>query len=349
MAPNKFPTSQKRITLEEIKSLYRITEYPALAALIKTLLEENRIKPVIASRTNGKTPALYNAYHIIRERKDYSGLIGEMKFHLSPLLDNAYYLKNPEKYIQDRNMVLQLSQYLTECRDSLDTPVSINERSFEIWGREKYLGREGGMNLLKNLKFDVKRLNIYATAEPVAYYSHHKSTPQNIVIIENKDTFYSMRRYMAAGNATVLGVPVGTLIYGGGKGINKSMLELEAGVEPYIYEAGNRMLYFGDLDYEGILIYENLEKALDGKYDLQPFKTAYEAMLDKALEKPLSSLPDTKEGQNRNLNGSFFESFSEKNQNQMKELLEAGKYIPQEILNIRDFGQIYQDRRPNGI
>ena len=47
------------------------------------------------------------------------------------------------------------------------------------------------------------------------------------------------------------------------------------------------------------------------------------------------SLPKTKEGQNRNEKGVFFSYFEETSQ--MRAILEAGLYIPQEIVTMSDF------------
>ena len=96
----------------------------------------------------------------------------------------------------------------------------------------------------------------------------------------------------------------------------------------------NRILYFGDLDYEGIGIYERLaalfasgdtgmsttsaenpaSEVPDGLEDIRgirPFVQAYEKMLEKAAKWGTELLPETSPGQNRNLSGLFFQYFSE--------------------------------------
>ena len=108
---------------------------------------------------------------------------------------------------------------------------------------------------------------------------------------------------MLEGHGEIMGIKVGTLIYGGGKGILKSMKDFDICVEPYICDEKNKILYFGDLDYEGILIYENLYKTLGEKYQMEPFIRAYETMLVKSQK--ITKLPDTKEGQNRNISTIF--------------------------------------------
>ena len=142
--------------------------------------------------------------------------------------------------------VLLLNEYLKTKRENLHWQISQNERSFEIWNREKFLLKEEGKKVLKRCGLDVEKLNFYQTAEPLAYYSHTRKTPKNMLILENKDTFYSMRRHLLEGKKSILGVTIGTLIYGAGKGIFKSFQDFEFCVEPYMKEKKNQIFYFGD-------------------------------------------------------------------------------------------------------
>ena len=101
-------------------------------------------------------------------------------------------------------------------------------------------------------------------------------------------------------------------------------------------EPGNNIYYFGDLDYEGIGIYENFASAYGTQYRILVFRTAYERMLTKAERIGIAHLPATKEGQNRKIGSLFLDQFSQPQQDKMREILESGRYIPQEILNIED-------------
>ena len=64
---------------------------------------------------------------------------------------------------------------------------------------------------------------------------------------------------------------------------------------------------------------------------------AYEKMLDKAWQLGFSRLPDMKEKQNANIGTSFLSAFDAERRHQIRELLDMGKYIPQEILNEHDW------------
>ena len=174
----------------------------------------------------------------------------DIKYTFSTMISVDYYLAHPDMYEKDRNWVLMLNQYLKKHTDALLTPESLNERSFEIWHREKFLDREQG---------------------------------KNILILENKDPFFSMRNYLLNGHTEIFGAEIGTLIYGAGKGIIRSFQDFDLCAEPYMKHPKNTIYYFGDLDYEGIGIYENLAEKFRSRWKIIPFVPAYQAMLETVL------------------------------------------------------------------
>ena len=328
---------KSKIKLTDIIQTHPSMDYIQIYNYICSEIENGRLAPVKASGLNGKKPALYNSYWLFQEEQDYSEIQEELRYQINPLLNTEYYQKNPEKYKEDKKQICLLSQFLTKEKDLLASPAAINERSFEIFHREKFLDREKGRSLLSHLKFPEEKLNFYETSEPMSYYSHNKLTPQNFLIIENKDTFYSMRKHLIHQQDTLLGLKVGTLIYGGGKSIYKSFADFVNYVEPYFKHEKNKVYYFGDLDYEGILIYEHLQKEYAQQVEICLFTKAYEKMLEKAEIIGYQELPETKEGQNKNAGSIFLQNFSGNIQEKIRSILENGKYIPQEILNERDY------------
>lgn len=128
----------KRITLQDIELKYKPENYQALYNKVISLINEDKLKPVKASKLNGKKPALYKAYWVIEEA-------------------------------EDRQWLILLNHYLKNNWEDLKTPQSMNERSFAIWHREKFLKEEQGKKILKRCGISIDMLNIYETTEPLAY------------------------------------------------------------------------------------------------------------------------------------------------------------------------------------
>ncbi len=326
--------NKKKITIEEIEKVYKVTTYNDLYVLVSKLIENNELEAIKSSGGNGKKPALYKRYRIVEEEEDNSFYIEELDYKILSKFNISYYKKNIKKYKEHRDYILALNSFIKENEDLLKIPLSMNERSFQIWGREKFLQKEEGKVILKNLGLNLEYLNYYDTSEPLAYYSKSKKIPQNILILENKDTYYTIRKYLINFNNTILGKKIDTVIYGSGKGIIKAFKDYDVSVEDYLASKENNIYYFGDLDYEGIIIYENFYSKYKNKYNIKPFIEGYKKMIDKVNN--MKSLPKTKDGQNRNINDYFLQEFSLEYKEKIKDILKSNLYIPQEIINIID-------------
>ena len=327
----------KRIPLEQLEKTEKASSYSELYAIVMSLIQEEKIKPVKASGLNGKKPALYKEYWKIEGKEDFSLYEEELSYLFVSMISTDYYLHHLKQYAEDREWVLLLNQFLKANRRSLQMPKSMNERSFEIWHREKFLKEEYGKKIVKRCGMTLEQLNYYETTEPLAYYTHTRAVPQNMLILENKDTFYSMRKHLLSGGQYIFGTEFGTLIYGAGKGIYRSFQDFSLCAEPYMKETGNGLYYFGDMDYEGILIFETLTGQFSGGQIIQPFVKGYRAMLDAAEKIGVEQLPRMKEGQNSNIGELFYSYFEEEDKKRMEQILQAGQYIPQEILAADDF------------
>lgn len=326
---------RKRKSLEELLGAKINAPYSEQYAYIMSLLESKKFKPVLAAGKNGKKPPLFAAYWEEEEQQDYSALLPELLYNMEPKIDISYYQQNLATYAAEREDVLQLNEFFRQHAALLATQVSYNERSFQIWAREKFLLKGAGRKILKHCGIELSDLNCYSTAEPFAYFSLTRAVPQKLLIIENKDTFFSLRRFLLAGNERLFGEKISTLIYGAGKRVISSFQEFATSAEPYMLDKANELLYFGDLDYEGIGIYENLAASFAPQGEIKPCRAAYLAMLAKSEE--YKKLPVTKEEQNRQLKGSFFTYFTAQEAEAMQKILQQNLYIPQEILSLADF------------
>ena len=99
----------KKILLEKLLDNCKEQEYQKQYEYIINLLEEKKIKPVKASRLNGKSPALYREYWLLEETKDYSNFIEELRYQIIPDISVDYYLRRLESYEADREWALQLN------------------------------------------------------------------------------------------------------------------------------------------------------------------------------------------------------------------------------------------------
>lgn len=137
----------KRTNLDALSAKYRISDYKELHAKVIALIDSQKIKPVKASGKNGKSPALYREYWVIEEKQDMSKYIDELNYEIVPAISTDYYRAHIDQYIQDRQWVLLLNDYIRN--NNFMTLMSENERSFDIWRREKFLKQEQGKKILK--------------------------------------------------------------------------------------------------------------------------------------------------------------------------------------------------------
>jgi hypothetical protein len=222
-----------------------------------------------------------------------------------------------------------LSHFLWENEALLKEPLSINERSFQIWGVEKLLKEK---SIIKSIftynGWSIEMLNYYETPEPFFEYNFSVAEEMNVLIIENKDTWYSLRKIMQETGHNRLFRNYHVILYGEGKKIISKNNRLQE-YDDLLAGQKNQYYYFGDLDYEGINIYEALV-AGNENLDIKLCTDLYEAMLLKAKD---LTLPHTKEGQIKGDMTRFLECFNKQNRQVIRNILEQGLYIPQEILN----------------
>ena len=88
----------KRISLDEVLKSCSEGTYEEQYRYILRSLDAGKIKPVKASGTNGKSPALYREYWLTEEKKDYKELREELEYRLVPLISVDYYLAHLETY-----------------------------------------------------------------------------------------------------------------------------------------------------------------------------------------------------------------------------------------------------------
>jgi hypothetical protein len=302
--------------------------YRVFAAYIMEFCEKGFLMPVKSSGTNGRNPSLVNRYKITLpggNERPCEELLNELH-SIHPRLDKGYYFRNPDAYEKDRKCILILSDYLldNERSSSLKYRCTMNERSFEIFNDEKFLEYSGKV-LLKRLGLSLQDLNCYKTLEAFFYILFEPKERLNILIIENKDTFYSVLKYLERKPQKELyGANIDMLIYGEGKKIVNSFSfinEVAAGA------AIEMVYYFGDLDFEGIGIFNSLASKY-GNYFIIPHAALYNELLSEAKEPPA-----LKTNQSEVYLELFLRYFDSESKDKISGILYDGKYIPQEALN----------------
>lgn len=323
-----YDIGKKIITVSQLQNHFKIENYLQFVEVVRLQVAKGTLTEVKGSKLNGMEPPLYNKYRVNSKEEDLSNLEEEINYSFPLNFSRDYYGKNLKKYEVDREHIKKLISYFRSSKGELSVLMSINERSFKIWGLEKFLKEGSGQSILKNLGLSLEDLNIYATPEPFVYFSSNKNKSQRVLIIENKDTWYTMRKLMIEGQQYFLGEAIDTIIYGCGKNIEKSLEEYEFTVEEYLL-APSKLLYWGDIDFEGIGIYERLKRRYGETFEIKLFKNAYRAMVDLG-EKRI--LPPTSDKQNKNIEDVFLKEM-EPYSYKILQILNQGVYIPQEIIS----------------
>lgn len=298
--------------------------YKELADAILNLEREGVIEPIKSAKSYSRDMRVRDRYRkIIVSNFDENELKQELLTSFHQEISVTYYLKNLDKYQDIRGYVKSISDFL-KTSDEKKYFLSANERSYELFGDEKFLCGRRGKSLLINLKISYKDLYCFETFEPFFHIGLAKNEHENILIVENLDTFFSLKKLYNENVCSWNGIDFSMIVYGEGNKITKSFCHLD---ELNVPENVN-IYYFGDFDREGINIYHRLSKM--SKRTVKLMKPFYEEMYRRRKNK-LSS-------KKQNLNESAIKFFFEENkfdeEAEMREYLTIGKYVPQEAVNI---------------
>lgn len=310
--------------------------YHIFAASIEDLVGRSSISPIKASGLNGLQPALYEKYRIT-PKNDVPDSATKQKlltwFH--PRINTAHYLTHFKDYQEDRPYLERLDSFLKACINFSTLPViTANERSFQIFCDEKWLLSRHGHDFCRRTGLTLDSLRCCVTYEPFFYYPGRMPVEGvnkiNVLIVENKDTFFSLKALVRQGTDTWEKCTFSLLIYGEGRKIQKSfsfMGELEEYGQYH-----QDFYYFGDLDPEGILIWHDLQKQF--QLPVKPFTFFYSVLFDTYGDKaPI--IKDKKAGQkySQEAINAFLSFFDERHREGMLRMLEEKKYLPQEGLH----------------
>ena len=332
--------NKKRFTYRDVMDVFQIKDYTILAWVLREWENNGVIAPIKNSGLTSFTPQIQMEYKKLESKPDYYDMIPKIR-RLHPDLDIGRYLKRPEVYAENRKGIEQLNDYLWENKADLKYSVSVNERSFAIWRDEKYLESSKGAAICSWNKLDYCYLNCFKAPEPYFFtdFRENVNDSVNVLIIENKDTWYTIGKALRQSvNKTLLGYKIGLLVYGEGNKIRKRNLSIKEFLDDILCP-GYHVLYTGDIDIAGLDLFFGLIQTIpDIKAELflplykmmlskkHPNKVFYPQVLNRCLE----------------YNRMFLEHFTAEDKEFIKNILDNNKRIPQEVLNYQDYLRFVQ-------
>lgn len=325
------------IDIKDIEELFGLDNHMDIVLKIEEL-KNNGLLRAISGKTQEYTlkhPRLEKKYRILKNSGvkevdlDVSKLKEEILYGFPCCFSTDYYLQNISTYHTDKHIIDTLLK--AKNNGLLDYQISINERSYELFLDEKYLsGSSDVSKVCRRLGISQKEfLNYYETPEPFFYKKN--CDKGDVLIVENKDTFFTLRKiFCESEEFNLFGVDVGLLIYGEGWKIISSIYDLIENPDLSSFMKNNSTVYYwGDVDREGISIYSelsNLKFPLERKLLLE----AYDKMI--SLGGSLGS-KSKKEQILREDSLSMFEGTAL--DEDFRKILKSNNYIPQEAVNYK--------------
>ena len=312
------------ITLIELEQLCKPPDYGKFVSTLDELVKIGVIRPIGSPKdTNGKFPPLRRRYRICKPKADNTDIQNEI-MRLGPDFSPSEYLTRIPLYIKHRELLLPLREYVQKHGANLSEIMSKNERAYAIWGNEKQLDDSLCKSMLSFIHWE-NRLNYYHTPEPFFDYICSGSETKSILILENKDIWFTLRKLFMENSASkgfyLYGQFFDGLAYGEGKKITRP-----GALESYAegFRAPPLFCYWGDLDYEGIGIYLNVSYP-----SVKLFVQGYLAMINYGGKRRLTKCR-TRQTPPEGIEV-FLRQFDQEAVKKILQLLESGAYIPQEI------------------
>ena len=316
----------KTINLSEIYKKLKLPYTPQNDKIINNILidleEKGYIQPLKTTKQDFQ--GSFEKYKILKLRKENEEKIKEEILKLDKKIKIDYFLKYPEEYIKNKEIIIPINEFIKQINGRKIETITVNERSYQIYKNEKRL--KENEEILKKLGITYNDLYAYDTYEPFFYYINteyemQESKNKTILIIENKDTFWTIVRVVKKLKIENIYM----IIYGEGKKILKSF----SFIEEFKINSKDNIYYFGDIDFEGINIYVSLKNKYN-KYNISVFTKGYQTILD--IEKTPEKI-STNQNINQNKIEKFINEFNSKYKDKLIEIFNNKKYIPQEVFN----------------
>ena len=319
---------KKTISKTDLESVFVTSSDEALFEIISILSEQQILAPIKNSKTNGnRLYPIYLKYKVAIPQETYETELKEINA-LHPLLQsNSYLQSKPEEYKEYRFLIQKLDRYLFS-RNGKEIAISRKERSFEIFDAEKALDDKTFCALLERIGITSNELAFYDTPEYCFNdYIPDRKAQMTLLICENKDIWFNIRRMMFENNVTnIFNTYIDGVVYGCGNKVSGM-----GALTTYTKFIGSEVnyLYWGDIDRAGLNIYSSAVRA-NPNIEINLFVPAYEEMLRLAQTK---NIPDSDD--ERNCIEDYSQIFALVDQNlraQFEKSIQENKRIPQEII-----------------
>lgn len=329
----KYLKSYKKstITLGDLEKLVsgEVT-YNEFAKTIKKLVKNKILIEKNIKNNNGKEiPLPYkfgvNKYEI---NKEYISSIQKYGIKFNKEINLQEYFNLDETvWKKDLIYIKKINTYL-EKNGLPKEHVTSQERSFNIVGDEKWIDEKGGKTILERIGV-WNKLNIISNSDPLMLAinpEQFSSKEYYHLVVENKATFLALIDSIKDTKFT-------SLIWGSGWKIvsNITMLEKQLGIN-----GKHRIYYFGDLDNEGISIWNSLNE----KQEVFLGTEFYKKLISKKY-----SIGKENQLQNQLAIENFLEYFSPSEKIKIKEILKNGGYLPQEALDKNELQHIWRNSK----
>lgn len=240
-----------------------------------------------------------------------------------------------KEFQEDFQYLKKLDDFLIQHSLNDLTQASENERSLQIFGREKVIEKTRE-KLFSRVGIGIKDLKVYRTYEFPVFIPFDKEG-STTVFIENEDPAYDLAKRLVENSAThFLDKDIKYVGYAGGQALNAT-LKNPLTSQIYQDQLEAECVYVGDIDEIGLeMLFSNQETLPK----LQPWLVAYQKMLEKAFEtNNFSTLEQPSKNKfKKEIVERFKAYFSPKYQAMIDKLVAMeNTYIAQEVLTIEDF------------
>ncbi|MEH7083615.1 Wadjet anti-phage system protein JetD domain-containing protein [Neobacillus drentensis] len=336
IADIQHPKQKKKININDLElqlrklmdDYFEMDGYSLFYRAIDTLKAEGQLIPILNNQFNGRTPSLSLYYWVnIKVQENQWDRLEMMK--LGDRFDFSFYERHPEWQTKDEwNRIQNLYTFLKSSQER--EVVSVEERSLELFGHEKFLldsdSFPDGKGFLARIGIGEDQLKMVNYGEPFVFWmkqGKEMKDIQRVLIVENLSFFHTSIKLLEANQ---LDYEPELIIYGEGTKIERSFSFFFRMFPPKSY----LFYYAGDLDAAGYgILIRLIEKYPD--CCIQPALKIYRKMLE-----CLEQRNDQKQGQTQNLKyrDLFFQWFTEEEQVQLQHLWQENKRIAQEVLTI---------------